>query len=74
MNDMRALGDEVQIHSFLMSALDGGSELHASAALAPSLSQVTAPVSIDRKLGGSHCCYRSFGGGKNIFPLPQIEP
>jgi len=54
-----------------MSALDGGSELHT---LAPSLSQVTAPVPTDRKLGGSHCCYWSFGGGKNIFPLPQIEP
>lgn len=76
MNDTKALGDELQIHSFLMSALDGGSELHASAALAPSLSlsQVTAPVPIDRILGGSHCCYWSFGGGKNIFPLPQIEP
>jgi len=51
-----------------MSALDGGSELHVSAALAPSLSPVTAPVPIDRKMGGSHCCYWSFGEGKIFLP------
>jgi len=51
-----------------MSALDGGSELHASDTLAPSLSQAKATVPIDRKMGGSHCCYWSFGGGKIFFP------
>ena len=64
-------GVEVQLHSFLTSALDGGESLTSRSSRCALANEPRYPL--NRRFGGPRSRCRLFAKEKNILPLPGFE-